>query len=121
MLELAIDYCAHVTTRVTTDYKAELNAIPEVDPFLTLDKIKGMLLDDVVVHEPYCGQIKGCVLTNFKETGTDGTAAPGGGGIGTAAIVVLSKGARLRTRWRACTSSAASTRTCRTNTALPWV
>ena len=79
VLELVVDYCTRVTNRVTNDYIAELNAIPESDPFPTLDEIEGRLLDDVSKREPYCGLIEMCVLTNFEGTGTDGMTAVEGG------------------------------------------
>lgn len=47
VLELVVDYCSRVTTRVTNEYIRELNAIPESDPFPTLDEIEKRLLDDV--------------------------------------------------------------------------
>ena len=31
-----------------------------------MDEIEGRLLDDVAKHEPYCGLIEMCVLTNFE-------------------------------------------------------
>ena len=79
VLELVVDYCTRVTNRVTNDYIAELNAIPESDPFPTLDEIEGRLLDDVAKREPYCGLIEMCLLTNFEGTGTDGMTAVEGG------------------------------------------
>ena len=128
VLELAIDYCTRVTNRVTTDYIAELNAIPEADPFPTLDEIEGRLLDDVARREPYCGLIERCVLTDFEGAGTDGTASAAAGGGGRdrrrrrrRRRRVVRRSARSRTRRRARTSSAASTRTCRTSTASSWV
>jgi hypothetical protein len=44
-----------------------------------LDEIEGRLLDDVAKHEPYCGLIEMCVLTNFEGTGTDGMTVVEGG------------------------------------------
>ncbi|KAL3777945.1 hypothetical protein ACHAW5_008348, partial [Stephanodiscus triporus] len=67
VLELVVDYCSRVTTRVTNEYIRELNAIPESDPFPTLDEIEKRLLDDVKDREGYCGLIEGCVTTNFED------------------------------------------------------
>lgn len=67
VLELAIDYCTRLTTRATKVYLEILNAIPESDPFPTLDEIEQYLLDDVKSQEPYCGLIESCMATNFEK------------------------------------------------------
>lgn len=65
-LELTIDYCSRITTRETNAYIAELNKIPEEDPFPTLDEIESQLMDNVRRHEPYCPLVESCMLTNFE-------------------------------------------------------
>ncbi|KAL3815784.1 hypothetical protein ACHAXA_001678 [Cyclostephanos tholiformis] len=72
VLELVVDYCTRVTNRVTNDYIKELSAIPESDPFPTLDEIESHLLDEVGKREPYCGLIETCVLTDFVGTNATG-------------------------------------------------
>lgn len=67
-LELIVDYCTRVTSRATNAYIKELNAIPESDPFPTLDEIETRLLDDVKKIEPYCGMIESCVRNNFESS-----------------------------------------------------
>ncbi|KAL7438454.1 hypothetical protein ACHAXH_003495, partial [Discostella pseudostelligera] len=67
VLELAIDYCNRLTTRSTTAYLDVLNAIPESDPFPTLDEIEQYLLEDVKSHEPYCGLLESCMVSNFEK------------------------------------------------------
>ncbi len=67
VLELAIDYCTRLTTRATKVYLEILNAIPESDPFPTLDEIEEYLLDNVKSQEPYCGLIESCMATNFEK------------------------------------------------------
>ncbi|KAL9190450.1 hypothetical protein ACHAXT_007661 [Thalassiosira profunda] len=66
-LELSIDYCNRVTTRGTNAYLAELNAIPESDPFPSLEQIEARLVDDVKKTEPYCALVEGCILSNFEK------------------------------------------------------
>ena len=66
VLELAIDYCTRLTTRSTTSYLEILNAIPESDPFPTLEEIEQYLLNDVKSQEPYCGILEYCMATNFE-------------------------------------------------------
>lgn len=67
VLELAIDYCTRLTTRATKVYLEILNAIPESDPFPTLDEIEQYLLNNVKSQEPYCGLIESCMATNFEK------------------------------------------------------
>ena len=72
-LELIVDYCTRVTSRATNAYIKELNAIPESDPFPTLDEIETRLLDDVRKIEPYCGTIESCVRNNFESSTNSST------------------------------------------------
>jgi hypothetical protein len=72
-LELIVDYCTRVTSRATNAYIKELNAIPESDPFPTLDEIETRLLDDVKKIEPYCGMIESCVRNNFESSTNSST------------------------------------------------
>ena len=65
-LELSIDYCNRVTTRETNAYLQVLNAIPEADPFPSLDEIEKKLLDDVKNKEPYCFLLENCIMTNYE-------------------------------------------------------
>ena len=44
----------------------ELAAIPESDPFPTLEEIEARLMDDVKTQEPYCGLIEICMVSDFE-------------------------------------------------------
>ena len=66
-LELSIDYCTRITTRETNTYLEVLSAIPESDPFPSLEEIEKHLLDEVKKQEPYCGLIETCMVSNFEE------------------------------------------------------
>jgi len=66
-LELSIDYCTRITTRETNTYLEVLSAIPESDPFPSLEEIESHLLDEVKKQEPYCGIIETCMVSNFEE------------------------------------------------------
>ncbi|KAL7457070.1 hypothetical protein ACHAWC_009983 [Mediolabrus comicus] len=65
-LELSIDYCNRVTTRETNAYVETLNAIPESEPFPSLDEIEKKLLDDVKSKEPYCSILESCILNDYE-------------------------------------------------------
>ena len=65
-LELSIDYCNRVTTRETNAYIEVLNAIPETEPFPSLDEIEKKLLDDVKSKEPYCSILESCILQDYE-------------------------------------------------------
>jgi len=65
-LELSIDYCSRVTTHSLDTYMVELAAIPEADPFPTLEEIETRLMDDVREQEPYCGLIEICMVSDFE-------------------------------------------------------
>lgn len=67
VLELSLDYCTRVTTRSTNAYLEELGAIPESDPFPSMEEIERRLLDDVSAKEPYCGLIEKCVLGGYED------------------------------------------------------
>ena len=69
MMELTIDYCTRITTRSTKVYLEELNAIPESDPFPSMEEIEKRLMEDVTKVEPYCGLIESCMLGNFESEG----------------------------------------------------
>jgi len=43
-----------------------LTAIPETDPFPSLDEIEKTLLDSVKSKEPYCSLLEGCILSDFE-------------------------------------------------------
>ncbi|KAL7534212.1 hypothetical protein ACHAXR_007543 [Thalassiosira sp. AJA248-18] len=75
-LELTIDYCTRVTTRTTNLYLEELNAIPESDPFPTLEEIEARLMEDIAKVEPYCGLIESCMVGNFEEEGCRPSKCP---------------------------------------------
>ena len=68
-LEQSIDYCDRVARRSTDAYIAELAAIPESDPFPTLEEIEARLLDDVRGEEPFCGALEGCIAGDFEDAG----------------------------------------------------
>ncbi|KAL7467123.1 hypothetical protein ACHAXS_007387 [Conticribra weissflogii] len=67
MLELIIDYCNRITTRKTNAYLDELSAIPDYEPFPSMDEIEKRLLDDVKGQEPFCAMIETCMLNNFED------------------------------------------------------
>ena len=66
-LELSIDYCSRITTRETNAYLNELAAIPDTDPFPSLQEIETHLLTKVKEDEPYCGIIENCIISNFED------------------------------------------------------
>lgn len=65
-MELSIDYCNRLTTRETNAYVELLTAIPETDPFPSLDEIEKTLLDSVESKEPYCSLLEDCILSDFE-------------------------------------------------------
>ena len=45
----------------------ELAAIPDTDPFPSLQEIETHLLTKVKEDEPYCGIIENCIVSNFED------------------------------------------------------
>jgi len=66
VLELALDYCARITSRATNDYLDVLGRIPEADPFPSLEEIESTLMDNIKEEEPYCAAVESCALGNFE-------------------------------------------------------
>ena len=65
-MELSIDYCNRLTSRETNAYVELLTAIPESDPFPSLEEIETTLLDSVKSKEPYCALLESCILSDFE-------------------------------------------------------
>jgi len=65
-LDLTLDYCTRLSTKVTTEYVRSIEHLPD-NKYPTLNemelKVKSMLKDT----EPYCALVRTCYKSDFKE------------------------------------------------------
>ena len=66
VVDLSLDYCTRVSTRVTTDYLDELEKIPEAD-YPKLSDLDALLANRTDEVEPYCTAFTECYVEEFKE------------------------------------------------------
>mmetsp|Transcript_6390 Transcript_6390/g.15346 ORF Transcript_6390/g.15346 Transcript_6390/m.15346 type:complete len:533 (-) Transcript_6390:63-1661(-) len=66
VVDLSLDYCTRVSTRVTTDYLDELEKIPEAE-YPKLSDLDALLANRTDEVEPYCTAFTECYVEEFKE------------------------------------------------------
>ena len=72
VVDLSLDYCTRVSTRVTTDYLDELEKIPEAD-YPKLSDLDALLANRTDEVEPYC-----TAFTRMLRGGVQGGELPAG-------------------------------------------
>ena len=66
VVDLSLDYCTRVSTRVTTDYLDELERIPEAD-YPKMSDLDALLTNRTDAVEPYCSTFTECYLEEFMD------------------------------------------------------
>ena len=66
VVDLSLDYCTRVSTRVTTDYLDELETIPEAD-YPKLSDLDALLNNRTDAVEPYCSTFTECYVDEFQD------------------------------------------------------
>ena len=66
VVDLSLDYCTRVSSRVTTDYLDELETIPEAD-YPKLSDLDALLNNRTDAVEPYCSTFTECYVEEFQD------------------------------------------------------
>lgn len=66
VVDLTLDYCTRVSSRVTTEYLDELNETPEAE-YPMLSELDELLANRTEKVEPYCVGFDKCYVDEFKE------------------------------------------------------
>ena len=65
LVDLTLDYCTRVTTRLTTDYLATLKDLQD-DEYPTFAEMETRLREYIKRDEPYCDTFSDCQASSFK-------------------------------------------------------
>jgi len=75
VVDLSLDFCTRVSTRVTTDYLDELETIAEAD-YPKLSDLDALLANRTDAVEPYCTAFTECYLEEFQDESCRPDACP---------------------------------------------
>lgn len=65
VVDLTLDYCTRVTTRLTTEYLATLKDLPDSE-YPSFSEMETELTEYIIKDEPYCGTFSDCNAKGFK-------------------------------------------------------